>query len=377
MTKLFALLFAELILVGIQAGEARSAGLPWVISATVNYGKGTLTLTGQNFGSNPVVTLDQMTFPTLSASGNKIVATFPTGSPPSSFTPGTYFLTMVYRNQTPSLFSVQIGAVGPQGAVGPAGPPGPQGTQGMAGAPGAAGPIGPTGPLGPAGAAGATGAQGPQGPQGPSGAAGAAGPQGPAGAAGGGVPATCASTDLPVFYNNAWICKSALPRYVVNGDGTLTDNQSGLMWEMQTSACGGEVTCYSNTYIWSSTGTLADGTLFTNFLAGLNGGDYYSSSVDQIVNNTGAGVCFANHCDWRIPTIAELQTIFDTALSACGYSLPCIDPAFGPTQANNYWSTSTLASNPNAAWNVPFYANISNYNAKFAANAARAVRAAR
>jgi hypothetical protein len=33
---------------------------------------------------------------------------------------------------------------------------------------------------------------------------------------------------------------------------------------------------------------------------------------------------------------------------------PCIDPVFGPTVANNYWSATTNATNPNNAWNVNF-----------------------
>jgi Protein of unknown function (DUF1566)/Collagen triple helix repeat (20 copies) len=364
-TRLSSILISVLFLFALQSSEVRAAGLPLVNSATVNYGNSTLTLTGQNFGSSPVVTLDQMTFTTVSASGNKIVAAFPSASPPSSFTAGTYFLTLVYRNQIPSLFSVQLGAIGPQG---------PQGVPGPSGAPG------PQGPPGAIGATGATGLMGPPGPVGPAGAAGATGPQGPPGAAGGaagGVPATCASGDVAVFYSNAWTCKSALPRYMPNGDGTLTDTQTGLMWELQTSACSGEVTCYSDTFVWSATGNPADGTLFTTFLAGLNGGVYYSPSANQDFSATGASACFANHCDWRIPTIAELQTIFVSTIPGCGISLACIDPAFGPTQANNYWSSSTWASNPEVAWNVPFYANISNYNGKFAANAARAVRTAR
>jgi hypothetical protein len=133
-----------------------------------------------------------------------------------------------------------------------------------------------------------------------------------------GLPTTCVVGDKVVYYNNAWTCTpSGLPRYVNNGDGTLTDNQTGLMWELQTSACSGEITCVNNSYSWSSSGTAADGTLFTNFLATLNGGDYTSPAAGQDVSN-GPTACFANHCDWRIPTIAELNTIIETSAPGCG-----------------------------------------------------------
>jgi hypothetical protein len=159
-----------------------------------------------------------------------------------------------------------------------------------------------------------------------------------------------------VSYQGALVCKSTLPRYVANGDGTVMDNLTGLMWEQQTSTCSGEVTCYSNIYTWASTSTLslADGTLFTGFIAGLNGGDYYSPSAGQDVS-AGPGSCFANHCDWRIPTIAELQTIIESTAPGCDSGSPCVDPAFGPTQASNYWSSSALADNTQNAWVVYFF----------------------
>jgi Collagen triple helix repeat (20 copies) len=167
------------------------------------------------------------------------------------------------------------GAAGPAGTTGSIGATGPMGPQGLSGPQGVAGVPGPAGPVGPAGAAGVAGALGLQGAQGPQGPAGATGAAGPVGAAGAGLPASCASGDVAVFYNNVWTCKSALPRYVVNGDGTVTDNQTGLMWELHTSTCSGEVTCYTNSYTWSINGSgPADGTLFTSFMAGLNGGDY-------------------------------------------------------------------------------------------------------
>jgi hypothetical protein len=172
---------------------AQAAGLPLIISTTVNYTNGTLTINGQNFGSSASVTLDSMMFPTVSSSSSQVVANFPSGTPPSSFTPGTYFLTIQFKNQLPTIFTVDIGAngaPGPTGVQGPAGPTGATGATGPAGPIGAAGSnglmgaTGSQGPQGPAGANGSNGTPGAQGPQGAAGAPGAAGPQGPAGAAG-------------------------------------------------------------------------------------------------------------------------------------------------------------------------------------------------
>jgi hypothetical protein len=165
-----------------------------------------------------------------------------------------------------------------------------------------------------------------------------------------------------VFYNNAWTCRSALPRYVDNGDNTVTDNQTGLMWQVTTDACVGEVTCINSQYSWSvqdSNGNMGidpDGTLFTVFLAGLNGGDYYDPSAQQIFNTNLGTVCFASHCDWRIPTYAELLSIFslnDLCSAFPGY--PCLDYRLGATQPSYYWSISnTHASGSTFALAVPF-----------------------
>lgn len=274
------------------------------------------------------------------------------------------------------------GATGPQGPPGAAGPAGPQGLQGPAGAPGATGATGPAGPIGPAGAKGVAGPAGPkgatgaQGPQGPAGATGPAGPAGATGPAGVGLPTTCVAGDKVVYYNSAWTCSpSGLPRYVVNGDGTLTDNQTGLMWELQTSTCSGEITCFNNTYTWSTGDNSPDGTLFTTFLATLNGGDYYSPSAGGIVSN-GPAACFSNHCDWRIPTVAELKTILEPSATGCDSGGPCIDSAFAPTQAVAYWSSSSAAGY--YAWLVGFFNNgFVNTNVNTNPFYARAVRTAR
>jgi hypothetical protein len=175
------------------------------------------------------------------------------------------------------------------------------------------------------------------------GPAGAPGPAGPAGAT---LP-TCTAPDVAVLYNGAFMCKSAVPHYVDNGDGTVTDNKTGLMWEKKTALFGGGVHDPINLYSWSTNSnsdTAPDGTLFTTFLGTLN----------SDVSSDGTSTCFANHCDWRIPNIVELQGI--RLPNPCGLS--CFDPIFGPTPPTSppvfYWSSSSSASDPLGAWVVEF-----------------------
>jgi len=147
-------------------------------------------------------------------------------------------------------------------------------------------------------------------------------------------------------------------RFVDNMNGTVTDNQTGLQWEKKDNTCPG-IHCVTDTYTWCVAGSDAftcanggvpDGPAFTSFLRMLNGGD------------TGVGNCtvsdadgsheggFAGHCDWRLPTIDELVTIFDSTQGNCvGGEGVCIDPTFAPT-ANEYWSSTTLARDSNVAW---------------------------
>src|SRR6185295_17523643 len=86
-----------------------------------------------------------------------------------------------------------------------------------------------------------------------------------------------------------------------------------------------------------------------DFLARLNN---CTSSNGTAVTTAG----FAGHCDWRLPTIQELQTIVDPGAPGCGSGSPCINPIFGPTVANSYWSSTSLASDPGKVWYVSFNA---------------------
>lgn len=158
----------------------------------------------------------------------------------------------------------------------------------------------------------------------------------------------CAANDTVVRVAGVWKCKSTLPRFVDNGNGTVTDNKTGLMWEKKV-ACGAAFLsnphCMENLYFWSDIPPYIErtGTLYTGFLDTLN---------DLLHPNDGtATTCFAGYCDWRIPTVGELRSILVASYPLCTSS-PCIDPAFGPTQAAGYWSSTPLASVQEFAWIV-------------------------
>jgi hypothetical protein len=97
------------------------------------------------------------------------------------------------------------------------------------------------------------------------------------------------------------------PRFVNNG-GTVTDSLTGLEWEKKTD--DGGVHDKDDTSTWSTA---------IVFVRDLN------------------NVYFSLNADWRLPTVAELQTILSEPFP-CTTS-PCIAPIFGPTIANDdYWS---------------------------------------
>ena len=175
----------------------------------------------------------------------------------------------------------------------------------------------------------------------------------------------------------------AQARFTLNGDGTITDNTTCLMWEMKTGVpddsgcpeesgaghCGHRCTStqkcddphdVNNRYQWSQ-GKGRDGGAFTDFLGALNNA---TSSDGQ--TTTG---CFANHCDWRLPNTGELR-----AIRVAGRN-PAIDPVFGPTAKNLYWSASANPGNERLVWSVSFDEfGVGGNRVKLVYDSARAVR---
>ena len=119
-------------------------------------------------------------------------------------------------------------------------------------------------------------------------------------------------------------------RFVDNGDDTITDNQTGLMWEKKVSGSGC-LHCLGDIYTWNEA--------MSEWISEVNG---HTDDSNAQAGSPGG------HTDWRLPTIVELQTIFD-----CSFT-PCLDPIFGPRGPFGYWSSSTNAFDPVFAWVVAF-----------------------
>ena len=152
------------------------------------------------------------------------------------------------------------------------------------------------------------------------------------------------------------------PRWVDNGDGTVTDNLTGLQWEKKTD--DSTVHDIDNTYSWLTGGGWADGTVFTMFLGELNN----CVSTDGISTSGG----FAGHCDWRLPTIGELQGMLNPGC------LPgCLDAIFGVHHSSDaWWSSSTFSGDNLRAWSLETGAGSVSHESKTNSRTARAVRRA-
>jgi hypothetical protein len=109
------------------------------------------------------------------------------------------------------------------------------------------------------------------------------------------------------------------PRFTDNGDGTVTDNQTGLIW-LKDANCF-ELRTWNNAL--SDSNGLADGS------CGLTDG--------------------SNAGDWRLPHIKELLSLID--FSQYETALPSGHP-FYSVQSSYYWSSTTYAYDTNNAWSI-------------------------
>ena len=132
-------------------------------------------------------------------------------------------------------------------------------------------------------------------------------------------------------------------RFVLNGDGTVTDSRSNLRW--QRCPVGYEFSDNGTVSVLSDDGCNPVATATFNWQGALE------SAAD--LNASGG---YAGFGDWRVPNIKELVSIIE---------FKCVDPAinselFPDTPSNEFWS-STTPFQINSALVLDF-ATVANYS---------------
>ena len=130
---------------------------------------------------------------------------------------------------------------------------------------------------------------------------------------------------LPVF-----VASAAL---VDNGDGTVTDNQTGLMWQKATAP---------GYYTWQEAMAYAE------------------------------GLSLSGYSDWRLPDRDELESLVDSSRYG-----PSIDPVLeADTVSSHYWSSTPDTWMADYAWRVNFSFGDAGIGSKLTSCSVRAVRTA-
>lgn len=118
-------------------------------------------------------------------------------------------------------------------------------------------------------------------------------------------------------------------RFIDNGDGTISDSETGLMWQKEGSK------------------------EYLNF-----------KDAEKYCKESN----IADHKDWRLPTIKELISIVDYERRS-----PAIDPLF-QCESSWYWSSTGYAGASGYAWFVYFGSGLVHWNGRGYKHCVRPVR---
>ena len=151
--------------------------------------------------------------------------------------------------------------------------------------------------------------------------------------------------------------------YTDNGDGTITDNNTCLMWEKKSGPADPSIHNVMVRYTWDNAFDVHVATLNATNFAGFN--------------------------DWRVPNVKELQSIvnyenFSPAVSTEFNNGDCTTPTSmctvltcsctASSLSSFYWSATTDTNIPDGAWGVTFFDGFVELDGKSVPNFVRAVR---
>lgn len=137
-------------------------------------------------------------------------------------------------------------------------------------------------------------------------------------------------------------------RFVNNGNGTITDNLTGLMWEQKSGATGAASERRARLLQRGKRPRFRTGE--NPCLESVHSVDSvcrWNQTVEWIARMNAQG--FAGYNDWRLPMVQELATILNYDRID-----PSVSPIFAPLHAAPYWSSSSVAFSPADAWSVDF-----------------------
>lgn len=148
----------------------------------------------------------------------------------------------------------------------------------------------------------------------------------------GGLPIACAGTgqDGDNLAGVAW----PDPRFTDNGNGTVTDNLTGLVWLTNANCFG-----------------------LQNWQSALNSANTLASGTCSLSDGSKAG-------DWRLPNRKEMQSLidFENSIPALPTGHPFNDVKFG--LYDYYWASSSITGSLDHAWLVDMYVGYADYAVK-------------